>query len=247
LKTQVRVPFARERSAGADVAPPGGGAEFGIAPPARRRSLVRAAAGAAVVVVSAGVFTAVAASAGHRVQVLALARPVPLGHLLTPRDVKVVELSASSQVPMLPAADRDGLLGRTLRQALPAGTLLAPRMLGAPALPAGQGQVSLLVKEGHYPPDLAPGQQVAILDAGTAGTGSSPSEPSSAPSSSGGGGDQAGAVHGTVLEVRPATDLADGSGGAVVTVTTSSSDAERAAAFADPAVVVIAPSAADGR
>lgn len=208
-------------------------AAFRAVSSAQRRSLVRLAAGVGVAAVSAGVFAIVWGHAGDRVRVLALARPVVLGQVLGEGDVKVVELPADSGVAMLPASERGQVVGRPVTASLADGTLLAPVQVGGAAVALGQAQVSVLVKEGHFPPSLAAGDAVSVQDTGSSG--------SAAAAKSGGGGVQA-----TVVDVRPASDSADGAGAVVVTLLCPQDSAGQVAGFDTPALVLL-PAQPSGR
>jgi flagella basal body P-ring formation protein FlgA len=211
-------------------------AAFRAVSSAQRRSLVRLAAGVGIAAVSAGVFAIAWGHAGDRVRVLALARPVVLGQVLGEGDVKVVELPANSGVAMLPASERGQVVGRPVTASLADGTLLAPVQVGGAAVALGQAQVSVLAKEGHFPPSLAAGDAVSVQD-----TGSSGSSSAATAAKSGGG-----AVQATVVDVRPASDSADGAGAVVVTLLCPQDSAAQVAGFDTPALVLL-PAQPSGR
>jgi hypothetical protein len=208
-------------------------AAFRTVSSAQRRSLVRLAAGVGVAAVSAGVFAIAWGHAGDRERVLALARPVVLGQVLGEGDVKVVELPANSGVAMLPASERGQVVGRPVTASLADGTLLAPVQVGGAAVALGQAQVSVLAKEGHFPPSLAAGDAVSVQDTGSSG--------SAAAAKPGGG-----AVQATVVDVRPASDSADGAGAVVVTLLCPQDSAAQVAGFDTPALVLL-PAQPSGR
>ena len=208
-------------------------AAFRTVSSAQRRSLVRLAAGVSVAAVSAGVFAIAWGHAGDRVRVLALARPVVLGQVLGEGDVKVVELPADSGVAMLPASERGQVVGRPVTASLADGTLLAAAQVGGAAVPLGQAQVSVLAKEGHFPPSLAAGDAASVQD-----TGSSGSAAAAKPSG--------GAVQAMVVDVRPASDSADGAGAVVVTLLCPQDSAAQVAGFDTPALVLL-PAQPSGR
>ena len=105
-------------------------------------------------------------SAGHREPVLALARTVPAGSVLSPADLQQVRISADAAARLVPAGAEATVVGRTAGQPLPAGTLLTFAALGAAGQPgAGQAQVGVQVSAGQYPPSLAAGATVEVLDA----------------------------------------------------------------------------------
>jgi hypothetical protein len=148
------------------------------APPRpRRRNIPLSVAGALLVAACAVLFAAGWLQAGHRQPVLALARPVIAGQVLTSADLQVVRVSASGPVSLVPAAQESTVIGRTAAAALPAGSLLTPGVIGTAPIGAGQALVGVAVKAGQYPPDLSAGQRVDVLatpasSSGTSGSGS---------------------------------------------------------------------------
>lgn len=190
----------------------------------RRRRLGWVWAGVGAVVVSAVGFTAVTQAVGERDRVLVLARDVPAGQVLTPGDVRAVEVAADMGV--VPVAERGSVLGRRARIPLVAGSLLARGQVGSDAdfPPSGFSQAALAVEQGGAPPDLARGERVAILP-GPAGAGVDEV------------GERAGsAVVGTVTGVR----APEAPGGVrVVTVLVETAAVRRAAQLEHPRVVVL--------
>jgi hypothetical protein len=129
----------------------------------RRRSAPLAVAGVLLVAGCAAVFAAGWLQAGHRQPVLALARAVTAGQILTSSDLAVVRVSAAGPVTLLPASAESSVLGRPAASALPAGSLLTASEVGSPAPAAGQEVLGVAVKPGQYPPDLSAGQVVDVL------------------------------------------------------------------------------------
>jgi len=129
----------------------------------RRRSAPLAVAGVLVVAGCAAVFAAGWVQAGHRQPVLALARAVSAGQVLTPADLAVVRVSAAGPVTLLPASAESTVLGRPAAAGLPAGSLLTAGEVGSAAPAAGQEVLGVAVKPGQYPPDLSAGQIVDVL------------------------------------------------------------------------------------
>ncbi|TQS42761.1 SAF domain-containing protein [Cryptosporangium phraense] len=160
-----------------------------------------------------------------RVAALAIATDVPLGQIVTVRDLQTVQIAADSSVRYVPASERDTVVGQTAAVPLTAGSLLSPSMLGSPETPnAGQAVVAVSVDAGHYPPSLTPGTTVTAV----AITSSSPSAPTAGPASSGP------RWPGLVVAVAPS---ADGRGGAVVTLRMAAVDATDVAAAGPIALV----------
>jgi hypothetical protein len=190
----------------------------------RRRSLLRAAAGVATVVVAAGAGLALWSATQQRTEVLALARSVSFGQVISPGDVRVVDASSLPGVPALGASEIGAIVGHRAAASLPMGTLLTVALVDSSALAAGQDAVSLVVKEGHYPA-LGVGDLVRIEDTGS----------TSSPAASG---SESQAVEASVLSVQQTVDTASGAGSIVLTVSAGDADALRLASMAAPAVVL---------
>lgn len=197
---------------------------------ARSRNRKRQVAGLSVAGVCTLAFAGLWVSAGQRSAVLELARPVAVGQVITAGDVRTVLVGAGNGVPLLAAARKATVVGSTVAESLPAGTLLTEQMLGSPSIPAGSVTVAVPVKEGEFPPRLGAGASVALYASG--------STPSASSASTDGG---SALARGVVLEVDPA-QAADGS--AVVTVQIPQSGAE-AVAQAQAVDVVEFPAGAD--
>ena len=110
------------------------------------------------------------AQAGSREPVLALARPVAAGQVITASDLRVVQVSAGGPVSLVPAGRQARMAGSTAAVTLPAGSLLAAGDIGVPPPARGQARLGVVLAPGRYPPDLSPGQHVEILATLTPGT-----------------------------------------------------------------------------
>jgi hypothetical protein len=129
----------------------------------RPRRPALAAAGVLLIVVCGLVSAALAAATDHRLRVLALARDVQAGQVLTARDVKVAAISGSG-LRALGAGGAASLVGQTVTASLPAGTLLNASMVTAGPLPgAGLQLVALAVKPGGVPEQAVPGRDVTLV------------------------------------------------------------------------------------
>lgn len=158
-----------------------GGRPSGVRGPGRR-SVPHLALGALLVLGCATGFAVVTTRTDHRVPVLALARPVGIGHVLTSADVQVVQLTPGAGVATVAASEESSVLGQPVAYALPGGVLLTPAELGSAAQPpVGQAIAAVAVKPGQYPPGLAPGVRVLLVLAAAGGPGSplAPGGPSS--------------------------------------------------------------------
>jgi hypothetical protein len=93
--------------------------------------------------------------------------------VLSPADLQQVRISADAAARLVPAAAEATVVGRTAAEPLPAGSLLTFAALGGAGQPgAGQAQVGVQVSAGQYPPSLAAGATVEVLDAPSAAPGS---------------------------------------------------------------------------
>jgi hypothetical protein len=169
-----RAPAGREgwRAARADRLP------SRVTAASRRRNVPYLLVGVLLVLVCAGGAVVAGQVLGGRVSVLALARPVAAGHLLTAGDVRAVEISAGSGMDLVPAGSVPTVLGRPVAFSLPAGSLLTAAELGPVQIArTGEAVAAVGVKPGQFPPDVEPGTRVAVLvSAGTgdASTGGGP-------------------------------------------------------------------------
>ncbi len=139
-----------------------------------RRRLPHLVAGVLLVVLCVGGAVWWTTSTQDRVPVLALALAVPLGHVLTPADLRSIEVSAAPGVALIPADRAASVLGRPMAISLGAGTLLTQDVVGAAVLPAvGRAVVAVVVKPGQAPPELAAGAPVAVVVTAAIAAGSS--------------------------------------------------------------------------
>ncbi|RSM37887.1 hypothetical protein DMA12_35215 [Amycolatopsis balhimycina DSM 5908] len=131
--------------------------------------------GVLLVVVCVGGALWWAAGAQGRVSVLAIARPVSVGHVLEPADVHQVEISAADGVATIPAGQAATVLGRPMATSLTAGALLTRGSLGPSMIPAsGQAVVAVGLKAGQFPLELAPGAPVLVVVAASTPTAALP-------------------------------------------------------------------------
>lgn len=176
----------------------------------RRRSVPLAAGGVVLVVVCALVFAEGWLKAGNRQPVLALARPVTAGQVITAADLETVRVSAAGPVSLVPASRQAEVVGSTAVASLPAGSLLAGSDIGTPPPVKGQVRLGVALKPGQYPPDLAAGQDVDVLATPAASASGSSSGPGSASAALPVG-------EAVVLSVSPAA-ASSGSGDTVVEI-----------------------------
>lgn len=205
---------------------------------ARRRSVPLAAGGVVLVVACALVFAEGWLQAGHRQPVLALARPVAAGQVITAADLETVRVSAAGPVSLVPASRQGEVVGSTAAVSMPAGSLLAGSDIGTPPPVKGQVRLGVALKAGDYPPDLAAGQDVDVL-----------ATPSSATTGSSSGSGSAGAAlpvgQAVVLSVSVAP-ASSGSGDTVVELQVSQDAMPQVAAANAAGQIALATIAAGG-
>lgn len=130
----------------------------------RRRSVPHLVVGVMLVTscTVGGIWWSVAA--GEREPALAVARPLALGTVLEPDDLREVAVALEGPVDAVPAAEVSRVVGQRLAVSLPAGALLPRGALGAPAGPAeGRAVAALALGPGQVAPDLAPGAAVLVV------------------------------------------------------------------------------------
>jgi SAF domain len=204
----------------------------------RRRSVPLAAAGVVLVVVCALVFAEGWLQAGNRHPVLALARPVAAGQVISAADLEVVRVSAAGPVSLVPASSQAEVAGSTAAVSMPAGSLLTGSDIGTPPPANGQVRLGVALKPGQYPPDLAAGQDVDVLATPASGTSGSSAGP----------GGMAAALpvgQGVVLSVSPAS-VSSASGETVVELEVSQDAMPQVAAASATGQIALAAIPAGG-
>ncbi|NUR30048.1 MAG: hypothetical protein HOV83_30065 [Catenulispora sp.] len=199
---------------------------IGAAQPKRRWSLL--VGGLLLVLLCAGVFAVIQLGGDARVQVLAVARPVAAGQLISAADLRTVGVVPDRSVPLLRAGQAQQVIGRTAAVPLAADTLLTESQLGPANWPdAGQAVVAVALKPGRVPAGIAPGSHVLVVTVAKDGGPGDPALPA-APVS----------VPAVVVEVVPAADGADTT---VVSLLLARDDATKVAATgSDVSLVVVA-------
>lgn len=135
----------------------------------RQRRPALTVAGALLVLLCGIASVALASGGEHRLAVLALARDVPAGHVLSGEDLRVAHVSGDG-VSALSATGRGALIGQTLTASLPVGTLLNASMLSSIPVPAaGLQLVAVAVKPGGVPAEATAGRDVTLIRVSTPG------------------------------------------------------------------------------
>ena len=119
--------------------------------------------------------------AGDRLDVLAVARTVPVGQAITADDLAVARVAADPALQPLPVGQRDQVVGQVAAVELRPGSLLTAGEVTDVAVPgAGQQVVGVAAGSGQLPArGLRPGDRVLLVpvpgdSAGAAGGGSEP-------------------------------------------------------------------------
>lgn len=142
------------------------------AEPAGRRSVPHLLLGVLLVLACAVGALALTLQFGGSRPVLATARAVTVGQVLTAADVRQVSLPADSDVLAVGADSAPALIGRPVAVSLPAGALLTPESFGgANAPPPGQAIVAVALDPGRLPLEVASGDQVSVVAAPTPANG----------------------------------------------------------------------------
>ncbi|WP_439382142.1 SAF domain-containing protein [Amycolatopsis lexingtonensis] len=114
-------------------------------------------------------------SAQGRVTVLAVARPVSVGHVLERTDVREVEISPADAIATVPAEQATAVLGRRMATSLSPGALLTPGSVGPASVPAtGHAIVAVALKPGQFPLEVTPGTSVLVAVTAPPSTAASP-------------------------------------------------------------------------
>lgn len=130
----------------------------------RKRSLPYLTLGVVLVIACAGTFLWISLTANDRRPVLALNRPVTVGHVLTPQDLQQVNVAVDAGVLVVDAGQATSVVGKTMAVSLSAGTLLTSDSVAAPAIPvAGQSIAALALKAGQFPVEVGPGARVSVV------------------------------------------------------------------------------------
>ncbi|MBV8933512.1 MAG: SAF domain-containing protein [Kutzneria sp.] len=130
----------------------------------RRRSIPHLLLGALLVLACAAAFLVVSLNSGNREPVLALARPVAVGQVLTAQDLKQVNVAVDPGVSVVDSSQAASVVGKTMSESLPAGALLTLDAVSGAGVPAsGQAIAALSLKAGQFPVEVSPGSHVSVV------------------------------------------------------------------------------------
>ncbi|GHH32137.1 hypothetical protein GCM10017774_12560 [Lentzea cavernae] len=133
-------------------------------PSRRRRSVPHLILGTVLVVACAAGGIVATQQLGERREVVALARPVDVGHVILQQDLVGVSLAVDDAVKVVPASAASSVVGRQVAYSLPVGVLLTDDVLGPPQVPGeGRAITALGLKPGQFPPEVSAGSNVVVL------------------------------------------------------------------------------------
>ena len=168
-----------------------------VGPTRARRRPALVALGVVLAVLGALTAVVLVGSAGQRTAVLALARDVPFGAVVTDADLTRVQVSVDPGVATVPAADLSQVVGQVAASDLHTGQLLTPDALTSAAPPAaGQVLVGIALPAERMPAgSLQPGDEVLVVDTPAAGA-DPPTDPARVDPGHGGAGRRRGCQRG---------------------------------------------------
>lgn len=145
----------------------------------RQRRMPVVVAGVAMILVAAVAAAGLVQRAGHRVDVLAVARDVPAGQTLSAADLRVASVAADPALKPVPARRLRDLVGQVAAVDLRAGGLLTSSQVARQAAStAGKQIVGIKVERGRMPlGTVQPGDEIlaVAVPGGTAAGGASDS------------------------------------------------------------------------
>jgi hypothetical protein len=230
-----------------------GTAGAGVPRPRRGRRWSLVWLGGVLVIACVLVFAATQVRLGHRVAVVAVARDLSAGQVLTAADLRQVLASNDPTLGLVPVSLEAQVVGRPVVVPLPAGVLLTRSLIGGAVFPpAGEMSASVSLKPGQFPADLAAGAHVAVFVAAdptaiasrsATSSGKSDKKSSSGFGSGIGTGSGAEQFEAVVLSVQAAVD---GQGSTVVSLLIPAEDGPVLAGAPSDGVVLMATSASGG-
>ena len=131
--------------------------------PRRRRGLW--VAGVALVATSGVAAAVLVGRAGNRVEVLAVARAVPVGQMISEADMAVARVAADPALHPVPVSRRAEIVGRPAAVELRPGTLLTDQEVTDAVIPAaGEQVVGVAARPGQLPArGVQPGNRVLVV------------------------------------------------------------------------------------
>jgi hypothetical protein len=110
--------------------------------------------------------------------ILVMSQTVQAGQVITAGDLQVVNVSEDmGGLTVIDSAEENAVVGRPAATTLYGGTPLVVAELGPVQLPTGESVMAVNAKLGSYPPSIAAGDQVEVIDDQTASTSASSAAP----------------------------------------------------------------------
>ncbi|WP_116051839.1 SAF domain-containing protein [Amycolatopsis palatopharyngis] len=135
-----------------------------LQPPGRRRTIPYLLLGVLLVLACVGGFLLISLGSGDRQAVLALARDMSVGQVLTTQDLRQVNVAVDPGVAVVGAEQAATLVGRPMATNLSTGALLTPNSIGGATVPTDRHAIAALaLKAGQLPPEVAPGTTVSVV------------------------------------------------------------------------------------
>ena len=163
------------------ISPNGSKAEpVGVMPTKRRqRSLPLAAIAAVCMVASILAFVGVQLASTDRVPVLAVARPIEAGTVITDADLRVAQVAVDPALSPVALSDKPSVVGRTASIDLAEGSLLVESSLGdSTVVGDGEALVGVEVPAAAAPIGaIRPGDRVRLVEVPAASDGKAAAEP----------------------------------------------------------------------
>jgi hypothetical protein len=110
--------------------------------------------------------------------ILVMSQTVQAGQVITAGDLELVNVSEDmGDLTVIDSSEEDAVVGRPAATTLYGGTPLVVAELGPVALPTGESVMAVNAKLGSYPPSIAAGDEVEVIDDQTASTSTSSAAP----------------------------------------------------------------------
>jgi len=134
----------------------------------RRRQLPWVILGLTITLTAAIIFALWASSLSNRTAVAVADRDIPTGSTVQINDLRAVEIAGGQGAGFVPMTELDSVVGRTVRAAIPEGTILHPGLLSSSSpIDGNEAMVGAVLHPGEYPiAQLGPGQPVGVVTIG---------------------------------------------------------------------------------
>ena len=140
--------------------------------PNKVRRPVMALASTVLIFASIAIFASLYTSAGHRVPIVAVVRPVHQGQKISSSDLGEATASISGSVQPIPYSAVGSVVGKQAAVGLVPGSILTTGDIATTSrIPAGDAVVGIALKPGQLPSaGVVPGEQVMVVQTGQPGS-----------------------------------------------------------------------------